>query len=1001
MVGVCLVDREGRLTHMNLAGSRLLGWGAACPTNVSCHELLECLVPCDEAGSTVCPFSGVLLEKTMVWVPRTRLRRRQGTWCWVEMKGLVVDDGEASGFMLMFRDLSSEMKLTEETRRLASIPKENPFPVIEVDSAGQLLYANPAMVRLMEEAQIGQDGFSTALPDRFLELANRCLSQKHLEMHYEVSVGKRQYSWTFAPHADLGLLRGYGMDITEPKRAAEELSAFADTLEAKNHELDQALMKAESATRAKAAFLAVMSHEIRTPLNGVIGMAEVLLASSLNQEQQECVNIIRMSGEGLLTIINDILDFSKLESGQLALESIGFNLTSLFEEVVDLFSERAHRKGLDLAAYVDPDVPSQLVGDPHRLRQILCNYLSNALKFTMEGSVLLRGSLIFSSSPECDDSQGGHNQLSGDSDHETPLWIHLSVQDTGLGMSEEVQEKIFHVFTQADSSMSRKFGGSGLGLAICKQLAELMHGTVGVKSQPNQGSTFWCDIPCRASRTARVPVTEGISVSGKEVWVIGAQDASGWVMTQLLHEVHVKVVRVDSIQQAITLYESVHESASSLAGVILSDRLEKEAALEWFERLRSSSLFPKVKVLGMKPFWYQKDDEETCVRFDGMITLPLHRKQFFHCLFGQPEHLGPSELPRETESHRVEIVPRKFEVFEQPFLNKQAGPSVLVVEDNPVNQRVAAGMLGKLGCRVTIVNTGAQALTVLNESVVDCIVMDWELPDMDGLAITQQIRELEHAGGFVYAAAYWHRHHGSASPPVLHIPIVGMTAHVLSEHGQQCLENGMDDCLFKPVHLRDFERILRRWVGFVPNGMDSFLSKPHDPADRTETDWAANRETGIGHQLGTNPQYSADRERYDLPAALQALEGDEELLYSLFHIFNDTAPDLISRMHQAIHRHDRQELKRLAHQMKGALSAVHAMHEEKEAEQLELAAVSAGFSHLDSTVIALDQKVKQLICEFEGLMAIQKEKDGRSSESITFAEGGIQNAHHKKPERRW
>jgi signal transduction histidine kinase/CheY-like chemotaxis protein len=1001
MVGVCLVDREGRLTHMNLAGSRLLGWGAACPTNVSCHDLLECLVPCDEAGTTVCPFSGLLLEKTMVWVPRTRLRRRQGTWCWVELKGLVVDDAEASGFLLMFRDLSSEMKLTEETRRLASIPKENPFPVIEVDSAGQLLYANPAMVRLMEEAHIGQDGFSTALPDRFLELAKRCLSQKHLEMHYEVSVGERQYSWTFAPHADLGLLRGYGMDITEPKRAAEELSAFADTLEAKNHELDQALMKAESATRAKAAFLAVMSHEIRTPLNGVIGMAEVLLASSLNHEQQECVNIIRLSGEGLLTIINDILDFSKLESGQLALESMGFNLTSLFEEVVDLFSERAHRKGLDLAAYVDPDVPSQLFGDPHRLRQILCNYLSNSLKFTMEGSVLLRGSLILPSSSDCDDSLGGLNHLSGDPDDKTRLWIHLSVQDTGLGMSEEVQEKIFHVFTQADSSMSRKFGGSGLGLAICKQLAELMHGTVGVKSQPNQGSTFWCDIPCRASRTAHSPATEGISVADKEVWVIGPQDSSGWVMAQLLHEVRVKVVQIDSIQQAITLYGSVHESDCSVVGVILSDRLGKEAVLEWFERLRSSSLFQELKVWGMKPFWYRKDDEENNVRFDGMITLPLHRKQFFYCLFGQPDHPGPSDSPRATEPHPVEIMQRRIEVLEQSFLNKQAGPSVLVVEDNPVNQRVAAGMLGKLGCQVTIVNTGAQALTVLKESVVDCILMDWELPDMDGLVITQRIRELEHAGAFVHSAAYWHRHHGSASPPVLHIPIVGMTAHVLSEDGQQCLENGMDDCLFKPVHLGDLERILRRWIGFAPKGMDSSSSKTHAPADWTGIHSVATRESGAGHQERTSPRYPADRERYDVSAALQALEGDEELLYSLFHIFNATAPDLINGMHQTIHLQNRQELQRLAHQMKGALSAVHAMHEKKKAEQLELTAVSATFSHLNSTVIELERKVKQLICEFDRLIALQGEKEERSSEPISFGKGGTQNDHGTKAEKSW
>ncbi|WP_447962263.1 response regulator [Nitrospira sp. Ecomares 2.1] len=994
MIGVCLVDRNGLLTHMNLAGSRLLGWGAACPTNVSCHDLLECLVPCEKNHTEICPLSGLLLEKTMLWVPRTRLRSRQGTWCWVELKGLVVDDVEASGYLLMFRDLSSEMKLTEETRRLASIPKENPFPVIEVDAAGQLLYANPAMVRLMEEAHIGQDGFSTALPDRFLDLARRCLSQKHLEMHYEVSVGERQYSWTFAPHADLGLLRGYGMDITEPKRAAAEMSAFADTLEAKNHELDHALIKAESATRAKAAFLAVMSHEIRTPLNGVIGMAEVLLASSLDKEQQECVNIIRMSGEGLLTIINDILDFSKLESGQLVLESIGFDLTSLFEEVVDLFSERAHRKGLDLAAYVDPNVPSELFGDPHRLRQILCNYLSNALKFTMEGSVLLRGSLIHPANPACNGSLHGLNDRSGEPGEETQLWVRLSTQDTGLGVSEEVQEKIFHVFTQADSSMSRKFGGSGLGLAICKQLAELMHGTVGVRSQPDQGSTFWCDIPCRASRTIHAPRPDVRSVAGKEVWVIGPQQSSGWVMGQLLQEVRVKVVQIESLQQANILFESVHESERHVAGVILSNRLEKAAVREWVGRMRSFSLFHDVKVLGLKPFWYGKDDEEKSLGFDGMITLPLHRKQFFQCIFGEMADPGPSDIPRPPERLSVEKVQGTLEVLEQPLLQKQAGPSVLVVEDNPVNQRVAAGMLGKLGCQVTIVDMGSQALTLLQSTDVDCILMDWELPDMDGLAITQHIRELEHAGAFLHTSAYWHRHYGSASPPVHHIPIVGMTAHVLSEHGQQCLENGMDDCLFKPVHLRDFERILRKWVGFVPGGViDPSSSKTDNKTDRKGTFSVATRDLDREHHAGNPSEFPEDRTLYDVSAALHALEGDEGLLYSLFHIFKVTTPDLIQGLHQAIHMQNRSELQRLAHQMKGALGAVHAMSEWKEAEQLECRAVSATFSLLHSAVIQLEQRVKQLICVFERLIFVQGEKEGRSSQTISFAEGGTRNDH--------
>jgi len=958
MVGVCLVDREGQLTQMNLAGSRLLGWGAACPKNVSCHDLLECLVSCEEDGTEVCPLAGLLLKKKMLWIPRTRLRNRRGTWCWVELKGLVVDDLEASGFLLMFRDLSSEVKLTEESRRLASIPQENPFPIIEIDPAGQLLYANPAMVRLMEEAQIGQDGFSTALPERFPDLAARCLSQGHLESHIEVSVGEKQYSWTFAPQPELGLLRGYGMDITEPKRAADELSAFADTLEEKNQELDQALIKAESATRAKAAFLSVMSHEIRTPLNGVIGMSELLLNSSLDHEQQECANIIRLSGEGLLTIINDILDFSKLESGQLSLESIGFNLTTLLEEVVNLFSERAHRKGLDVAAYVDRDVPSELLGDPHRLRQILCNYLSNALKFTIEGSVLLRGSVIHPASTEVGGALSGLKDHSNEQNEGTWLWIRLWVQDTGLGMSEEVQQKIFQVFTQADSSMSRKFGGSGLGLAICKQLAELMHGTVGVKSQPNQGSIFWCDIPCRVSGSAHSQRTEALSVAGKEVWVIGPQQSSGWVMGKFLQEVCARIVQVDSIQQATTLLEGSLESEFQVAGIILSDRLDKAAVRKWLERIRSSSLFHDVKVWGLKPFWYRNEDEESRMLCDGMITLPLHRQQFFQCLLGETGHRELSDLPGAFEQHPVKMVPRLKESLEPCPVNEPAGPSVLVVEDNPVNQRVAAGMLGKLGCQVTIVDTGTQALTFLKDTDVDCIVMDWELPDMDGLAITQRIRELEHSGAFVHTSAYWHRHHGLASPPVPHIPIVGMTAHVLPEQGEQCLKSGMDDCLFKPVHLRDFERVLRHWVGFVPRAMDSSPPATEDDGDRK----------------GTHLKCQAGNERYDVSAALHALEGDEGLLYSLFHIFNATTPDLLKGMYQTIHMENRQELQRLAHQMKGTLGAVHATHEGKQAEQLERMAASATISHLHSTVNELEQMVKQLIGEFDRLISLQGDK---------------------------
>ncbi|MEX2493399.1 MAG: histidine kinase dimerization/phospho-acceptor domain-containing protein [Nitrospirales bacterium] len=443
MVGVCLVNQDGAVTHMNVAGSRLLGWGVVCPSPMAFEEIFDgAEFDGEELTSGQVLLQG-LKEKKMLWLPRARLHCRQGTRCWVELKGMAVEDSGATEFLLMFRDLSTEIQLAEEFRRLATFPEENPFPVIEVDGAGHLLYANPSMVRLMEESSIDQDGFTRALPERFPDLVARCLGHGDLVTNIEVQVGEKHFSWTFSPHPELGCLHGYGVDITERKCATEELSAFADMLETKNTELDQALVKAEAATRAKAAFLATMSHEIRTPLNGVIGMAELLLDSSLDVEQQECTTIIRKSGEGLLAIIDDILDFSKIESGHMALEHIGFNPLVLVEEVVELFFERAFQKGVDLAAYVATDIPRHLFGDPHRLRQILCNYISNALKFTNEGSIVVEVAWLTAVGPAVSGRLGKESASFNLSPQAPVGTVRFAVRDTGIGMTQPVQQKIF------------------------------------------------------------------------------------------------------------------------------------------------------------------------------------------------------------------------------------------------------------------------------------------------------------------------------------------------------------------------------------------------------------------------------------------------------------------------------------------------------------------------------------------------------------------------------
>ena len=968
MIGVCLVDHAGQVKQMNLAGSRLLGWGAACPTNVSCHELLECLSPSEDGTTEVCPLSGILAKKKMMWIPRTRLRCRQGTWCWVELKGMVVEDEKEPGFVLLFRDLSTEMKHAEEFSRLASIPEESPFPIIEVDAAGHLIYANPPMVSLMEEAHIRTDGYTTALPEQFPHLAAQCLSHGHFEPNIEVSVGDQQYSWTFSSHPELGLLRGYGRDITESKRAAADLSAFADTLETKNQELDQALIKAEAATRAKAAFLATMSHEIRTPLNGVIGMAELLLSSSLDTEQQECTELIRTAGEALLTIIDDILDFSKVESGHMTLETIGFTPTELVEGVVDLFFERAYQKKLDIAAYVDPDVSQQLWGDPHRLRQILSNFISNALKFTDEGSVLLEVSLVNQECSGAGESSDTVADASAKTTDRVFQWVRFSVKDTGIGMSHEVQEKIFQVFTQADSSMSRKFGGSGLGLAICKQLAELMNGRIGVKSQPGECSTFWCDIPFGVSQPLVSRPSDRLPLGEKVILVACALEVSVWVLSQLLQEAGLRGVGVDNVQVATSFLENKPDSSLDVLGIIVGGEIVKDDWREWLGSLRASPQYSWLKIWRLKPFWFGKDAEQNSLDVDGTITMPIHRQQLYDCVLGGPGPADRRECSTAKEDHSVPYGQRDHVEKPADLAIVIEGPSVLIVEDNPVNQKVASGFFTKLGCQVLVVESGKDALNMIQKRAVDLIIMDWELPEMDGLEATRAIRELENSGKFERKPSFWGRQQGLGMPPTSHIPIVGMTAHVLPEHNQQCLMSGMDDCLAKPVHFRDIVEVLQRWVGFIPRVHATPLVSGIEATDGCESHVWVGMGTEDGDRGKRQTHHLPNHEPYDLSVALHAMEGDQSLLCSLFKIFLNTAPGLICSMQESIATQDRDRLERAAHQLKGALAAVHAVSQAAMAERLEREAPTLSFTNLSHSVEDMEKNVHGLNKLFQSLV---------------------------------
>ncbi|MEX2491894.1 MAG: response regulator, partial [Nitrospirales bacterium] len=526
-----------------------------------------------------------------------------------------------------------------------------------------------------------------------------------------------------------------------------------------------------------------------------------------------------------------------------------------------------------------------------------------------------------------------------------------------------LKSQIFQVFTQADSSMSRKFGGSGLGLAICKQLAELMNGTVGVESRIGEGAQFWCDLPFHLS-TLKLEKPAFPSDRRKSLLICASRSASIEVISRYLDDLGVRVIRVEEVQDAKAFFLHTQSAPSEILGIIVGREANNEAWASWLTTVRRPE-FAGLKLWGLTPFWLRKSGAEHPGVFDEMITLPIHREAFTRCVYPEMEVQamanGFSQPPtQEMTSDDLESSESVNQaVIGIKISDEQRCPSVLIVEDNLVNQKVAVGLFEKLGCRVYVAESGDRALPLLQEVAIDVVMMDWELPGMDGFETARAIRELEDANRLKQCESLGRIPSESAFQPCSHLPIVGMTAHGQTEKNQFLWRPVMDDCLSKPIHRQDLVQVLERWVGFkVSQG------KKHQ---------FSSNETGLEGQVAGNSLEApivqihepvAPRETsavYDFSGALGFMEGDETLLHSLFHIFLDTAPDLIHGIQDAMASQDRQSLQHQVHQLKGALVALHATHQTKGTEQLEVAALVAPFSSLHHQVRELERDVEALM----------------------------------------
>jgi PAS domain S-box-containing protein len=770
--------------------------------------------------------------------------------------------------------LYEALRSSEERTRLVL---ENALDaVIAIDQMGHIIEWNPqaeATFGWTRQEAIGRPLAETIIPVNYREAHQRGLQRFLLtgqgpvlnkrieiialhrdgrEFPVELAISPMQVGQTF-------IFSAFIRDITDRKRAEADLQQAKDA--------------AEAAAKAKSEFLANMSHEIRTPMNGIVGMTELALDTDLTPEQREYLTTVKASSDALLTVINDILDFSKIEAGKLALDAVPFALRDSLGASLKTLALRAHEKGLELAYAVQPNVPDTVIGDPGRLRQILVNLVGNAIKFTEQGEVVVE---VEATSPLTD-----------------TIDVHVTVKDSGIGIPLDKQRLILEPFTQADGSTTRRYGGTGLGLAISKQLVELMGGRLWLESEVGRGSTFHFTtcfgVPSEPA-TRRVP-EPALDVRQLPVLVVDDNATNRRILRDILVHWQMRPTTVGGGETALAALTQAKEAGAPFPLVLLDVDMPGMDGFTVAARIRQDPILAGATILMLSSTDLSAD--ATRCRELGIpiyLTKPIIQADLWDAIMAALRRTTHVHIPAPSAPPRM-------------LLGRRRRLHILLAEDNVVNQTLAWRLLEKCGHRVEVVGTGTEALAALSQHCFDLVLMDVQMPDLDGLEAAAAIRAQERNTG-------------------RHLPIIAMTAHAMKGDQERCLAAGMDGYVTKPMKAAD----LYAAIDSLPT--------------HTATQDQATREPPI-----------------DLNAALGTVEGDEGLLVELIETLQQDYPTHIAALREAVSRKDATQLERTAHSLMGAVVALGATTAYTLAAELE---TMGRETHLDGALALIEELEREL-----------------------------------------